>query len=216
MHLFYKQTCCENLRSSMASCAQTYLAQRENSHLILPAAQGFKTEWLVVQQCMTKVENSHLVPPAAQSYETVASCAAIHNQREEVSPCSTCCSKLSNCGQLCSNTQPKRRSLTLFHLLLKVIKLWPAVQQYTTKAETSHLVPPAAQSSEEAWPVVHSYTWQKCRCGCPHHLPFPPLTGPAAPEISVIICILPTRKSAYQTTVVVFWSPIRKKSCWCM
>ena len=150
MHLFYKQTCCENLRSSMASCAQTYLAQRENSHLILPAAQGFKTEWLVVQQCMTKVENSHLVgthlllkviklwpvvqqyttkeknshlvPPAAQSYETVASCAAIHNQREEVSPCSTCCSKLSNCGQLCSNTQPKRRRLTLFHLLLKALK----------------------------------------------------------------------------------------------
>ena len=167
----------------------------------------------------------------------------MHNQSGEFSPCSTCRSKLWNCGQLCSNTQLKRRSLTLFHLLLKVIKLWPVVQQYTTKeekshhvppavqsyqtvascatqhttkAEKSHLVPPAAQSSEEAWPVVRSYTWQKCHCGCPHHLPLPPLTGPAAPEISVIICILPTRKSTYQTTVVVFWSPIRKKPCWCM
>ena len=118
----------------MASCAQPYITQGENSHLILPAAQSFETEWSVVQQCMTKVENSHLVPPAAQSYETV------------------------NCGQLCSNTQPKQRSLTLFHLLLKVIKLWPVVQQYTTKEEKSHLVPPAAQSSEEAWPVVRSYT----------------------------------------------------------
>ena len=59
---------------------------------------------------------------------------------------------------------------------------YPLLLLLLTKMEIPHLVLPAAQSYAAVWPDVHSYTWQKCRCGCPQLLPPHLRTHPHVPE----------------------------------